>query len=52
MMGWSPAQVGAAPVWKLIQAFDGWKSFHASGGEPKAPTDEEFDRAVMEARLG
>lgn len=50
MMGWSEAQVAASSLWRFTQCFDGWRQFHAAPQGPKAPSDDEFDRAVAAAR--
>jgi hypothetical protein len=44
-MGFSPQAVDEMEPWQLFEAFKGWAKAN-SPKQDKAPSDEEFERAV------
>jgi hypothetical protein len=36
-------------LWEYAAAVEGWKSVHAATPKPQAPSDDEFEAAVMAA---
>lgn len=54
-MGWPPSEVERCSLWKFARAYDGWLEANGGSSKARAPTDEEFERAVRasrEAELG
>lgn len=41
-MGWSPDRVAAAPLWKFLAAFDGWKAANCADDD-KSLSDRDAD---------
>lgn len=51
-MGWTPRQVAECSLWRFMFAYAGWKKGQGVGdGVRGAPSDDDFHRAVREARL-
>lgn len=46
-MGWTPAQVDACFMWDFLASYEGWKQFNAAPKGPTAPTDADFEAAVL-----
>jgi len=45
-MGFGPDQVDAWEPYQFTAAWRGWKAANTPPGKPRAPTDEEYRRAV------
>lgn len=51
-MALSVAEVREMSLWDFSQASTGWKRANGVKDAPRAPSEDEFDRAVAEAMDG
>lgn len=46
-MGLSPNEVARTSIWRLMQAYRGWRKAQGAEEKPSAPTEDEFDQAIL-----
>ena len=51
-MGWPASEVARSSIWRLMASYRGWKQANGIEDKPSAPSEDEFDQAVMRAYDG
>jgi hypothetical protein len=46
-MGLSPREVAGTSIWRLMEAYRGWRKAQGAEDKPAAPTEDEFEEAVL-----
>ena len=48
-MNWPANEVARTSIWRLMQAYRGWRKAQGAEEKPRAPTEDEFEAAVIRA---
>lgn len=48
-MGWPANEVARTSIWRLMAAFKGYRRAQGEDDKPKAPTEADFEAAVLRA---